>query len=57
MKPPLPVGSFTHLAGVFPFFTGAEHVACDAGVGSTAVGVGDNRNSHLLQRLGEREAH
>lgn len=57
MKPPLRGHSFTHLAGIFPCFTGAEHVACDAAVDSVAVSVGDNRNSHLLQRLRVREAH
>lgn len=57
MKPPLRGHSFTHLAGIFSCFTGAEHVACDAAVDSAAVSVGDNRNSHLLQRLRVREAH
>lgn len=52
-----PVCSFTHLAGIFPFSAGTEHVACDGRVGIATDGVGDNRNRHLLQRLREREAH
>lgn len=57
MIPPPHVRSFAHLAGISPFSSGTEHVACDAPVGIVAVSVGDNRDSHLLQRLREREAY
>lgn len=57
MTPLCHIGSFTHLAGILPFSPGTEHVACEGTVGRGTVGIGDHRNSDLLQSLREREAH